>query len=118
MEEKIPGSELLDDIIYRHKNLYLNYPESHGADGGFRPAKEVLIELRKQVSKLTLPAKGREQDRASAEDHHFRAGIEGSISFLKRAFRMVRCYDRGFRSFASAVGMAICAHNLRQLSTG
>ena len=42
----------------------------------------------------------------------FRAGIEGTISGLKRAFRLIRCFFRGFRSFQAAVGLGVFCHNL------
>jgi hypothetical protein len=42
----------------------------------------------------------------------FRAGIEGTISGLKRAFRLARCFYRGFKRFAASVGMVVFCHNL------
>ena len=42
----------------------------------------------------------------------FRAGIEGTISGLKRAFRLARCLYRGFTSFAASIGLAVFSHNL------
>ena len=42
----------------------------------------------------------------------FRAGIEGTISGLKRAFRLARCFYRGFRHFRGAIGLGVFAHNL------
>ncbi len=42
----------------------------------------------------------------------FRAGIEGTISGLKRAFRLARCHYRGFKRFAAALGLGVFAHNL------
>ena len=42
----------------------------------------------------------------------FRAGIEGVISFLKRAFGLRRCRFRGLRSFRSYVHASIVAANL------
>jgi hypothetical protein len=47
----------------------------------------------------------------------FRAGIEGTISGLKRAFRLARCFYRGFKRFQGAIGMAVFAHNLVVLAT-
>lgn len=42
----------------------------------------------------------------------FRAGIEGTISGLKRAFRLVRCYFKQDKGFSSAVGLGVLCHNL------
>jgi hypothetical protein len=47
-----------------------------------------------------------------AEYQQFRAGIEGTISCLKRAYRLSQCYFRGFKGFCQAVGSAIFCHNL------
>jgi len=46
----------------------------------------------------------------------FRAGIEGTISALKRTFRLFRCLFRRFRNFASGVGLGIFGHNLLVLA--
>ena len=51
-------------------------------------------------------------DRAFVAQQHFRAGIEGSISVLKRAFDLLLCRYRGFKSFVSHVGSAVFCHNL------
>ena len=42
----------------------------------------------------------------------FRAGIEGSISFLKRALRFFRCFNKGWEHYEATVGATIVAHNL------
>lgn len=44
--------------------------------------------------------------------YRFRAGVEGTISVLKRAFRLFRCLYRGFKHFAASVGLGIFSHNL------
>jgi IS5 family transposase len=46
----------------------------------------------------------------------FRAGIEGMISFLKRAFGLSRCTWRGELSFASYVWSGVLAANLLTLA--
>jgi late competence protein required for DNA uptake (superfamily II DNA/RNA helicase) len=42
----------------------------------------------------------------------WRAGIEGTISCLKRVFRLSRCHFKGFKNFCSGVGSAIFCHNV------
>jgi len=56
-------------------------------------------------------------DDAFVKLQHFRAGIEGTISVLKRAFRLLRCPYRGFKSFAAHVGLGVFCHNLVLLAT-
>lgn len=46
----------------------------------------------------------------------FRAGIEGMISFLKRAFGLRRCAWRGELSFASYVQASVLTANLLTLA--
>ena len=46
----------------------------------------------------------------------FRAGIEGLISFLKRAFGLDRCTWRGAESFASYVQASVLTANLLTLA--
>lgn len=54
----------------------------------------------------------REGDDLFKAGQRFRAGIEGSISVSKRAFKLSRCLFKGFRNYASAVGCAIFCYNL------
>lgn len=56
------------------------------------------------------------KDKLMAVWQRWRALIEGTISCLKRAFRLARCSFRGFKNFASAVGSAVFYHNLRILA--
>jgi transposase, IS5 family len=116
MEEKIDDTELLEEITLRHKASFRKYPETVTADTGFRALPEEMAKVQKNVETVAVPGRG--QSRAAIETcwHHFRAGIEGSISVLKRAFRLSICMYRGFKSFAAAVGMAVFCHNLLNLA--
>ena len=85
------------------------------ADTGFRAVPEEMAKIEKHVETVAVPGRGQSRAKIDAYWHHFRAGIEGSISVLKRAFRLSICMYRGFKSFASAVGMAVFCHNLVNL---
>lgn len=115
MEEKIPDSELLGEITERHKAVFHKYPEAVTADTGFRAVPEEMSKVQEHVQTLAVPGRGQSRAKIDTCWHHFRAGIEGSISVLKRAFRLSICMYRGFKSFASAVGMAVFCHNLVNL---
>ena len=106
----------LEEIPLRHKASFRKYPEAITADTGFRALPEEMAKVEKNVEAVAVPGRG--QSRAKIETcwHHFRAGIEGSISVLKRAFRLSICMYRGFKSFAAAVGMAVFCHNLLNLA--
>ena len=54
----------------------------------------------------------REEKQHYIEGQRFRAGSEGSISVLKRAFKLGKCYFKGFKNFAASVGLAVLCHNL------
>ena len=115
MEEKIPDSELLGEITERHKAVFHQYPEAVTADTGFRAVPEEMSKVQEHVQTLAVPGRGQSRAKIDTCWHHFRAGIEGSISVLKRAFRLSICMYRGFKSFAAAVGMAVFCHNLVNL---
>jgi hypothetical protein len=51
----------------------------------------------------------REHDPLFKLAQRFRAGVEGSISFLERSFRLARCMNKGWESYGSTVGATILA---------
>ena len=105
--------ELTESVIQRHKKLFGTRPEVVAADKGFCPAEAKYKELTEMVDTLAIPRRMRDfMDKVLAHWQAFRAGIEGTISGLKRAFRLVRCFFRGFRSFEAAVGLGVFCHNL------
>ena len=116
MEEKIDDTELLEVITLRHKASFRKYPEVITADTGFRAMPEEMDNVQKHVETVAVPGRGQSRTKIKTCWHHFRAGIEGSISVLKRAFRLSICMYRGFKSFAAAVGMAVFCHNLLNLA--
>ena len=115
MEEQQSDSELLEEITHRHKAAFKKYPAAVAADTGFRSGSEQMDMIEKRVETVAVPGRGVHRASIESSWHHFRAGIEGSISVLKRAFRLSICMYRGFKSFASAVGMAVFCHNLLKL---
>jgi IS5 family transposase len=116
MEEKVDDTELLEDITRRHKASFRKYPEAITADTGFRAQPEEMAKVHQHVQTVAVPGRGQSRAKIDTCWHHFRAGIEGSISVLKRAFRLSICMYRGFKSFAAAVGMAVFCHNLVNLA--
>ena len=46
------------------------------------------------------------------DGQRFRAGVEGTISVLKQAFKLDRCLFKGFNTYAVSVGLAVLCHNL------
>jgi IS5 family transposase len=105
--------DLTESVIDRHERLFGERPEVVAADKGFCPAEAKFAELAERVDTLAIPRRMRDfVDKVLAHWQAFRAGIEGTISGLKRAFRLIRCFFRGFRSFEAAVGLGVFCHNL------
>ena len=112
-EKQLADCDLTESVIQRHEKLFGTKPEVLAADKGFCPAEAKFKELAEQVDTLAIPRRMRDfVDKVLAYWQAFRAGIEGTISGLKRAFRLIRCFFRGFRSFSAAVGLGVFCHNL------
>lgn len=112
-ERQEADCNLTESVIERHEKLFGQRPEVLAADKGFCPNEVKFAELAQRVDTLAIPKRMRDfVDKMLAHWQAFRAGIEGTISGLKRAFRLIRCFFKGFRSFASAVGLGVFCHNL------
>ena len=80
--------------------------------------------LEKKVAVVSIGKKGRRTLQETEREHdllfrlaqRFRAGVEGTISFLKRSFRLARCFNKGWEHFVSTIGQTIFAHNLLVLA--
>jgi IS5 family transposase len=117
LEENCNDSKLLPMVLERHEEMYGSRPESIAADKGFCPDTETYEELEDEIDYLGVPRNTNELgDTKMGIWQQWRAGIEGSISCLKRAYRMAVCCFRGFKNFASAVGSAVFCHNLTILA--
>lgn len=112
-------SELAVDMMKRHENLFGHPPEQAAFDGGFA-TKDNLSALKALGIKDVMFSKRVGLAISDMVRHSwvykqlrdFRAGIEGVISFLKRAFGLRRCRFQGMRSFKSYVHGSVVAANL------
>ena len=112
-EQQQPDCDLTGPVIERHEKLFGERPVVLAADKGFCPEKSKFEELAKLVHNLAIPRRMQDfMDKLLTSCQAFRAGIEGTISGLKRAFRWVRCFFRGFKGFARTVGLGVFCHNL------
>ena len=111
-------------IFLNHKRFFGAYPESFAADKGFHESVEKTGELESHVKLVCIPKKGKRNITETLKEHSpeyleaqkFRAGSEGSISTLKRAFGMRRCLLRTFNTFAASMGCIVFCYNLVLLS--
>ena len=76
-----------------------------------------LVSIGKKGSR-TAEEIARESSLAFKLAQMFRAGVEGSISFLKRVLRMLRCFVKGYDHFEAEIGRIVFAHNLIVLARG
>jgi IS5 family transposase len=119
-EKRPSDASLVDGILADHKALFGHLPESFAADKGFYESMEKLRQLEVIIPDVSIAKKGSRNAEETAREHaatfkalqRFRAGIEGSISYLKRCFKLRRCLYRSFDTFCGSVGSHVFAHNL------
>jgi len=112
--------ELIEPTLKAHKQLFGTGPDVLATDKGFYENMKQIVKLEKNIMTVSICKKGRrnqqEYERECAEEfkdgQRFRAGCEGSISVLKRVFKLGRCLFKGFKNYAASVGCGIFCHNL------
>ncbi len=112
--------QLVEPAIESHKKLFGQYPSQVGADKSYYESMDQITRLGKIIDMVAINKKGtrtqeeteRETDPAFRHAQRFRAGVEGTISFLKRILGLFRCYNKGWQHYAATVGATILAHNL------
>ena len=112
--------ELVEPAIERHRKLFGSYPKALTTDKGYYGSREQLATLREKIDLVAINKKGkrskeeaqRESDPFFRHAQRFRAGVEGTISYLKRTLGLARCYAKGWTHYASTVGATIFVHNL------
>jgi IS5 family transposase len=120
MEKQIPDKDLLLPAVEDHKNMFGSYPDVLSTDKGFYESMKQIEGLEDKIPVVSIAKKGRrtqveyerETTEAFIEGQRFRAGSEGTISVLKRAFKLGKCFFRGFKNYAASVGFAVLCHNL------
>ena len=114
-----PDSSMATQMIERQQEIFGRCPRQAAFDGGF--ASRANLKAIKELGVTDVAfAKRRgisvnEMARSTwvyKRLRDFRAGIEGMISFLKRAFGLNRCYWRGFASFKSYAWTSVVSANL------
>lgn len=120
LEKRVEDPDLLPGALAAHRKLFGGYPDLAAADKGFYTSMNQIADLEQKIATVSIAKKGR---RTAAEyrretrpefidGQRFRAGCEGSISVLKRAFKLGRCLFKGFKHYAASVGLAVLCHNL------
>jgi IS5 family transposase len=106
-------------MLKRQKQILGRAPEQVAFDGGFASKANLIDAKDLGITDVAFSKKRglaiSDMTRSSGiyrRLRDFRAGIEGLISFLKRAFGLDRCTWRGSESFASYVLSSVIAANL------
>jgi len=111
------------DMIERHRDRLGQSPEQVVFDGSFasRANLDAIKALGVHDVVFTKSKGLRVEEMAQSSQvfralRHFRAGVEGCISFLKRCFGLDRCTWKGFASFLAYVQASIFSANMLLLA--
>jgi IS5 family transposase len=123
-EKRPVDHSIVDPALARHEALFGSLPRVLAADKGYWESSEKTAELVRKIPVVSIGKKGGRTEEETAREHSlgfrlgqcFRAGIEGSISFLKLILGMGRCLNKGFAHFDSTVGATVFTHNLLVLA--
>jgi len=113
-------SSRLLPMIKRVQECYGKLPRQVAADAGYASKENISAAKALGVKAVGLPRKrGMSIEEMTGSEwiykklKHFRAGIEGNISMLKRVFGLDRCTWRGLEHFQSYVMSAVLAYNFK-----
>jgi len=117
---------LVDPALESHRELSGENPAEFSADRGFYESMDKIRELEEEIEVVSIGKKGTRTDEETEREtstgfklaQKFRAGVEGSISFLKRGLGMTRCLNKGWEHYVATVGATVFAHNLLVLARG
>ena len=113
-------STLVKGVIENHKSFYGVAPKKAVFDGCYSSTENRKWALSEGVYDICF-SKETDQDSACSKAmrkalRFFRAGIEATVSMLKRIFGLTRVMDKGLASFKKAVKSATLSYNLFILS--
>jgi IS5 family transposase len=119
-EKKPNEHELVKPALARHKELFGYYPQSVAADKGYYQDMGTIEQLGKKIDIVSIAKKGKRTEKEALREsdvdfrfaQRFRAGVEGSISYLKRILGLFRCFNKGWDHYVGTVGATIFTHNV------
>jgi IS5 family transposase len=111
--------ELLATALDSHRSLFGVDASCLAADKGYFE-QGTIDTLEERIDTVSIGKKGkrtpeqlkREHDPVFRHAQRFRAGVEGTISYLKRVLGLSRCFTKGWKHFQATVGASIFTHNL------
>ena len=106
-------------LIGRHIEHYGKAPRQAAADGGYASKENLEAARQRNIKDVAFHKKRGLEILDMAKSswvyrklRNFRAGIEASISYLKRCFGLSRCNWKGLEHFKSYVWSSVVTHNL------
>lgn len=122
LSESASERSKLPESLKAHQRRFGRAPYLLAGDRGLYSENNERLARRAGVKRVVLPKSGKlsekrkrhEKQRWFRRGFRFRAGIEGRISVLDRAFGLDLCLDHGEEGMERWVGWGILAHNLRQ----
>lgn len=113
-------STLVKGVIEHHKDFYGAVPQKAVFDGCYSSTDNRKWVLSEGVQDVCFSKETDEESACSKAVRKalrfFRAGIEATVSMLKRMFGLTRVRDKGLASFRKAVKSATLSYNLFILS--
>jgi transposase, IS5 family len=114
----------LPESLGTHQQRFGRAPFLLAGDRGLYSAENEQTARQAGVERVVLPKSGKLSEKRKRHEKQgwfrrgfrFRAGIEGRISVLNRAFGLDVCLDHGEEGMGRWVGWGILAHNLRQIA--
>jgi IS5 family transposase len=112
-------SSMAGEMVNRQAEIFGRSPRQAAFDGGFASKENLNVIKQAGVKDVVFHKRRGIEVAAMAKSRwvftrlrDFRAGIEGCISFLKRAFGLTRCTWRSLPSFKTYVWSSIVSMNL------
>ena len=120
IEDGNPADQVcLMPLLKRHIDHYGHPPRDVAADGAYATVDNLTKAKGLGVSHIAFHKRAGLTVEAMTGDRwlynklrNFRAGIEATISYLKRCFGLSRCNWKGFDHFKAYVHSAVFTHNL------
>ena len=117
-------SDMLAEVIRQHKEQYVFAPRALAGDRRFFSSDNEEFAYEAGVNKVSICKPGyRSAQRKQIEKRRwfkklqrYRAGIEGLISCLMRAYGLKRCLWKGWEAFQSYVGLSVVTFNLQKIA--
>ncbi len=107
---------VVNEVFNRHKTFYGTAPESMVFDGCYSSEGNRNTLLNEGVKNLTFSKESEKKATSSRAVRKalrfFRAGIEATVSMLKRMFGWTRVMDKGRESFNKALKTGAISYNL------